>query len=174
MISFRHQTINLTDNRTNLLNSFDEKFYIAECDFGKGLFAKKPIKEGEVIFEFTGELVNFKQTINRQDNFGDPLQIDKDLYINLEEPVRFINHSCNPNTGIKNDVILIALKDIWKGEELYFDYSTTMDEAHWIMQCRCGHTNCRKIIKDFKYLPYQIKQRYLSQNIVQKFIAIQY
>lgn len=174
MKSCSTQGINFISDETNFSNDLTEKFYIAECSFGRGLFAKRDIRKGEVIFMFTGKLIDFNQTVNKQDNFGDPLQIGKNLYINLEEPMRFINHSCNPNTGIKNDIVLIALKDIRKGEELYFDYSTTMDEDHWVMQCKCGNTNCRKVIKDFKYLPSQLKEKYLTLNIVQNFITSQY
>lgn len=168
------QQISLSSAKVNLLNDFSDKFYIAECEFGRGLFSNKNIRKGENIFEFTGRLINFQQTLEATDNFGDPLQIGKDLYINLEKPMRFINHSCNPNTGIVNDTTLIALRDIQKGEELYFDYSTSMDEDHWVMQCKCGEANCRKVIKDFKYLPLPVKQKYFKLNIVQKFIAIQY
>lgn len=168
------EAIHLSNAKFNLSNDFRNKFYIAECEFGRGLFSKKDINKGEVIFKFTGKLINFKQTLETTDNFGDPLQIGKDLYISLEEPMRFINHSCNPNTGIINNITLIALKNIQKGEELYFDYSTSMDEDHWVMQCMCGEVNCRKIIKDFKYLPLQTKEKYLNLKIVQKFIAVQY
>lgn len=168
-----NQPIHLLNDKTNLSSNLSDRFYIAQCNFGRGLFAKKAIKKGEEIFKFTGKTISFKQTLEREDNFGDPLQIDKDLYLNLEEPVRFINHSCNPNTGIKDNVILIAFDYIQKGEEIYFDYSTTMDEDHWVMQCKCGNTNCRNTIRDFKYLPAQIKQKYLDLNIVQKFIAVQ-
>lgn len=168
------QAINTCNIKVNLSNDFRNIFYIAECDFGKGLFSKRDIKKGENIFNFTGKLITFKQTLEATDNFGDPLQLGKNLYINLEEPMRFINHSCNPNTGIINDVTLIALRDIQEGEELYFDYSTSMDEDYWVMQCMCGEANCRKTIKDFKYLPLQAKQKYLNLNIVQKFIAVEY
>lgn len=174
MKSSPSQPINLATAKVNLSNDFSDIFYIAECDFGKGLFCKKDINKGENIFKFTGKLINFNQTLEATDDFGDPLQIGKNLYVNLEEPMRFINHSCNPNTGIINDVTLIALRDIQKGEELYFDYSTSMDEDYWVMQCMCGEANCRKTIKDFKYLSVQAKQKYLNLNIVQKFIAVQY
>jgi hypothetical protein len=169
-----NQIIRLLNDRDNLVSNFSDRFYIAQCDFGRGLFAKRVIKKGEEIFKFTGEIINFQQTLNRENDFGDPLQIGKDLYLNLKEPMRFINHSCNPNTGIKNDVFLIALEKIQKGEEIYFDYSTSMDEDYWIMHCECGNKNCRKIIKDFRHLPPQIKQKYLDLKIVQKFIAVQY
>lgn len=169
-----NQVIHLLNDKNNLFSNFNDGFYIAQCNFGRGLFAKRVFKKGEEIFKFTGEIINFQQTLNRENDFGDPLQIGKDIYLNLEEPMRFINHSCDPNTGIKNDVFLIALKNIQKGEEIYFDYSTSMDEDYWIMHCECGNENCRKLIKDFKHLPPQMKQKYLDLKIVQKFIAVQY
>lgn len=174
MKSSQIQTINLAAAKVNVSNDVSNIVYIAECDFGKGLFCKRDIKKGEIIFKFIGKLITFKQTIEAADEFGYPLQIGDNLYINLEEPMRFINHSCNPNTGIINDINLIALRDMKKGEEIYFDYSTSMDEDYWVMQCMCGEANCRKTIKDFKYLPLQAKQKYLNLNIVQKFIAVQY
>jgi hypothetical protein len=44
------QTINLAAAKVNLPNDFRNIFYIAECDFGKGLFSKIDIKKGENIF----------------------------------------------------------------------------------------------------------------------------
>lgn len=160
-------------------NSFIEttvskKFYIKACDFGKGLFANVDIKKGEEILLFTGALIDFDQAVAMGDKQGNALQIGYDLYLDTEEPARFVNHSCEPNAGIKNNVVLVAIKDITKGEEVYFDYSTTMDEDEWTMECGCGNKNCRKIIKDFKYLPVKEKRKYLKLNVVQHFIASQY
>lgn len=169
-----NQLIHLLNDKPNLFSNFNDKFYIDKCDFGRGLFAKRVMKKGEEIFKFTGETINFKQTLDKEINFGDPLQIGKDMYLDLEEPMRFINHSCNPNAGIINNVTLITVEDIQEQGEIYFDYSTTMDEDHWVMQYKCGNANCRNTIRDFKYLPAQIKRKYLNLNIVQNFIAIQY
>jgi hypothetical protein len=151
------------------------KFYVAKSKFGKGLFAKKDIKVGENILIFTGGIINFDQAILKAPPYeGDALQIGKNTYVNLEPPGRFVNHSCEPNAGIKNDIELVALRNIKAGEEIYFDYSTTMDEDYWSLQCGCGNTNCRKVIKDFKHLPHYVKRKYLDLDIVQKFIAVQY
>jgi len=163
-------------NRSSFLKTpINKKFQIENCKFGKGLFAEVDIKKEEEILRFTGDLVSFEQAVTKDlKNQGDPLQVGKNIYINLEEPGRFVNHSCSPNAGIKNDFILVALKDIRRGEEIYFDYSTTMDEDFWVMQCECGNANCRNIVKDFKYLPSKVKRKYLDLNVVQQFIAIQY
>jgi hypothetical protein len=105
---------------------------------------------------------------------GNPLQIGPDRYIDLEEPGRIVNHSCNPNAGIRDDVQLIAIKDIQKDEEIRYDYSTTMDDGHWTLKCKCNEPNCRKVIKDFKHLPPDVQQKYITLGIVQKFIAEKY
>lgn len=85
------------------------------------------------------------------------IQVGKDKYLGPSGDYDdFFNHSCNPNSGIKikgNRVILIAIKNIKKGKEITWDYSTTMDEDEWEMCCMCKIKNCRKIIRDFKYLP---------------------
>lgn len=60
----------------------------------------------------------------------------------------------------------MAIKDIEKGEEITWDYSTTMDEDIWEMDCNCGSKKCRKRIRDFKYLPKEIKERYVKLGIV--------
>ncbi len=85
----------------------------------------------------------------------------------------FVNHSCNPNSGIKvtnRKVILIAIKNIQEGQEITFDYSTTMDEDDWEMDCNCGSQYCRKKIKDFKHLSKKIQEKYIRLGIVPKFI----
>ncbi len=149
----------------------NNKIYIGDTDVGKGVFAKRLIKKGEKILKFTGRIVNAGQINKEKSRRGDPLQISDNKYIDLEEPGILANHSCNPNVGIKNDKILIALKNIKKGEEIRYDYSLTMDKSEWVMKCKCYQKNCRKIVKDFKYLPKQLQKKYLKLGIVQKFIA---
>lgn len=162
----------LTAAKFNKLNS---KVYVAQCKFGHGLFAKQNIVAGEKIMTFVGEVIDFEKAISKGSQYeGDPLQIGKDLYMNLEEPGRFVNHSCEPNAGVTNDVELIALQNINAGEEIFFDYSTTMDEDYWEMPCGCGTPSCRKVIKDFKHLSQSLKRKYLELNVVQKFITLQY
>ncbi len=156
-----------------------DKFYVGETNVGKGLFAKRKINAGEEILIFEGSAVTSKQA-ERLDlekygkSMGNALQTGKDRYIYLKEPGRIANHSCNPNAGIKDDIKLVAIRDIPKGEEIRWDYSTSMDEDYWTMKCRCGEKNCRRVIKDFKYLPRDLRGRYLRLGIVQSFIVKQY
>lgn len=154
-----------------MMRVMSDKVYIGESKIqDKGIFAKKDIKKGEKILEFIGLVANFAQ-----DNPGDhSIQIDVDRFMDLDEPGRSINHSCNPNAGIMNDITLVAIKDIKIGEEIFIDYSTTMDEDYWTMECNCREPNCRGKIKDFKHLPEKLRKKYLDLGIVQKFIKRQY
>jgi hypothetical protein len=57
------------------------------------------------------------------------------------------------------------------GEEIRYDYSTTMDEKSFTMACRCGAPECRQVVEDFAELPAGIQQYYLSRGLVMGFIA---
>jgi len=65
----------------------------------------------------------------------------------------------------------VALRSIEPGEEIRFDYSTTMIQDHWTMECRCGQPTCRRVILDFHHLPPITQNRYLQLGIVQRFVV---
>jgi len=45
-----------------------------------------------------------------------------------------------------------------------------MAEDYWEMDCRCGAKNCRGKIRDFKYLPRDLQERYINLGIVPDFV----
>lgn len=148
-----------------------EKFEIKESgSLGRGLFATQLIKKDEQILEFTGPIISFEETLQKGDKEANPLQIGPIEYIDIQEPGVLVNHSCSPNAGVRNDKFLVAIEDIQPFIEIVFDYSTTMDEDSWTLECKRGCPNCRHIIKDFKYLPLNVQKNYLKLNIVQSFI----
>jgi hypothetical protein len=58
---------------------------------------------------------------------------------------RYINHSCHPTSlGIGED-IEIAVRDIHVGEQLTSEYGTLNVTAN--LQCRCGASTCRGVIR---------------------------
>ena len=144
---------------------------ILRSKFGKGLFAKKDIDAGTVLCKATGKKINFEQTLLLKEKESHTLQIDFDKYILCEPPFLYSNHSCNPNCAVNSSFELFALRKIKAGEELFWDYSTSMLERHWTMKCNCGEKNCRKIVRDFDLLPKYLQQQYLEKNIVFSFIV---
>jgi hypothetical protein len=150
-----------------------EIFEIKESgSLGRGLFAAKLIKKGEQILEFTGPIISTEEVLQKPpDKLSCPLQIGPTEYIDIEEPGVLANHSCSPNAGVKNDRYLVAIEDILLGQEIFYDYSTTMDENDWTLECKCESPNCRHIIGDFRHLPIEVQKKYLDLNVVQSSIA---
>ncbi|MBI2814556.1 MAG: SET domain-containing protein-lysine N-methyltransferase [Opitutae bacterium] len=145
--------------------------YVGECALGQGLFAGRDFGAGEEILQLTGPLISLAETISMGEQEANPLQIGIGKYIDMEEPGVFLNHSCEPNAGIVKSRTLIALSSIEAGEEIRYDYSTTMDENRWTMVCLCGAKGCRGLVQDFRLLPFELQSSYLRRGVVQEFIA---
>lgn len=143
---------------------------------GLGVFANKNFKKGEIIFEFHGNFYSYEEIPQSEEIENHCVQIDKNLYLGPSGDIDdFFNHSCNPNAGLKiinknKKTLLVAIKKIKKGDEITWDYSTTMDENNWEINCNCGNKNCRGRIRDFKYLPLTVQKKYLKLKIVPEYI----
>jgi len=142
------------------------KYVVRDCGTGRGVFACETIVDRSVIMRYSGPLLRYEQTSPTTL----ALQIGPDLYIGESGAADdFVNHSCDPNAGMLIDgqeVRLIALRDISMGEQITFDYSTTMDEDDFEFDCLCGLPECRGRIRDFKHLPAGIQSRYANLGIV--------
>ena len=149
----------------------NQTLLIDECEFGLGVFARRAIRCSETILAFGGPVIDFAETKRRGEWECRAIQIGQNRYIDTLPPGVFVNHSCAPNAGVRNDRELVALRSIHPGEEICFDYSTTMEEQSFRMHCGCGTPECRHIIGDFSDLPPAVQQRYLSQGLVMRFIA---
>jgi len=146
---------------------------IQQSKFGKGLFATKDIAANTVLCTVTGQKLTFQQTIALNERESHSLQIGLDQYILCDSPFLYSNHSCEPNCALNAQLQLFALQDLKKGEELFWDYSTSMLERHWTMKCSCGSKHCRRLITDFDLLPETLQAIYLEKGIVLPFIAAQ-
>jgi len=144
---------------------------VADCPLGRGLFAVDGFRENERILVLKGPRYGREDPIHETEEGANLLQTGRRSYILLRELGVFANHSCDPNAGIRSNRHLVAIRDIAAGEEIRFDYSTTMDEDFWTMDCCCGSQSCRGLIRDFHTLPPALRQRYLDLDVVQGFIA---
>jgi uncharacterized protein len=147
-----------------------ETYFVAKCDLGLGVFANRTILPGEIILAIEGPLIDFAETKRRGPRECMALQMGDDLYIDTQAPGVLVNHSCNPNAGIKRSRYLVALQPILEGQQICYDYSTTMEEGSFTMVCRCGDPRCRKVVRDFSTLPTSLREKYLTERIVMKFI----
>jgi uncharacterized protein len=129
---------------------------------GRGVYAIRPIKKGEVVIEYKGEMVTWKQAEKRHPhNPDDP---DHTFFFHIDDKhvidaayggnaARWINHACKPNCESDIDeeryrVFIKALRRIAPGEELFYDYGLVIDEPYTKklkkqFACRCGAKRCR-------------------------------
>jgi uncharacterized protein len=142
---------------------------IRNCQFGKGIFAMKNFKIYDKILAISGRSINYSDTLDLDEKESYSLQIETNKYILLSEPSCYINHSCEPNVGIMSNTF-VAIKEIEIGCEIFFEYSTSMLERSWSMDCKCGSHKCRGLIQDFDLLPQELQEKYLQLNIVLPFI----
>ena len=147
------------------------KTYLSESVTGSGVFARDRIIKGKKIIDFHGSIIKFEELPTPYKDVEDHyVQIGRYLYMGPSGGTDdFINHSCDPNSGLVingEKVSLIAIRDIEIGEEIVLDYSTTMNEDDWEMNCDCESPNCRGKIRDFKYLPKQLQKKYARLDIV--------
>src|SRR5215213_4720535 len=99
---------------------------IRKSKFGKGLFTTRNITANTLLCAVTGPLLRFHETIKLNERESHCLQIEQDQYILCDPPFLYSNHSCEPNCGLNAQLQLFALRDLKKGEELFWDYSTSM------------------------------------------------
>lgn len=139
---------------------------------GKGLFALKDIKKDEVVADFSnGKIYKVQKASDLPKDVADyAIQFGENEWVDTQEEGRFLNHSCDPNCGVKGKFQIVAMRDIKEGEELTFDYEITED-SDWRMQCKCGSKLCRKVIGAHKNMPESIKKKYkgyISEWLVKK------
>lgn len=114
----------------------------------KGVFAARDFKKGDIVLKWSKDSIISKDRFTRlsEDEKNHTFLINKNRYLILKSPEKFVNHSCNANTYVKS-MADIALRDIKKGEEITSDYSKDNYDEDWEMKCNCGEKNCKKIIR---------------------------
>ncbi len=113
---------------------------------GKGVFALRDFKKGEVVLHWNISHTLPKEKVDQMtDEEKKYISFLNDKYVVMQEPEKYVNHSCEPNTTAKN-FCDVAIKDIRKGEEITTNYTEELP-PDTSMKCNCGSKNCRKIIR---------------------------
>ena len=127
---------------------------------GKGVFSVAPLKKGEMVIEYKGEIIDWKEALRRHPH--DPSDPDHTFYFHIDEhnvidakyggnAARWINHACTPNCEadeVDGRIFIKALRAIKPGTELFYDYGLIIDEPYTPklkkqFECRCGTKGCR-------------------------------
>jgi len=128
--------------------------------FGRGAFAKQAIRRGELIAAFDGAVYDGEFDDWTDDLLNHVIQIGKEKWRDSKGIARLLNHSCDPNCGIKGLTRIVAMRDIAAGEQLTWDYEMTEKSSWWRLRCRCGSDLCRKRIGNYSNLPRAVRRKY--------------
>jgi uncharacterized protein len=118
---------------------------------GFGVYAVEAMAAGEVVSVWGGYIVDAQQLETLpHDVQQHSVQIEEGLYsatIGGAETADFINHSCDPNLGLRGQITLVALREIEVGEEVCFDYAMTDCTPYDEFECHCGTAACRGTVR---------------------------
>lgn len=129
---------------------------------GRGVFASRPIRRGQLILIMRGKRRRMRYRTPIDLRIGaNWVPIAKDIWIEPVFPIRFMNHCCEPNAGFKSPRHLYAMRDIMVGEEITIDYSAIEYVRFWSMPCSCGASRCRGTVRSVHFLTEQTYQGYL-------------
>src|SRR5215467_8818959 len=117
---------------------------------GTGLFTDAPIPAKQKLGECTGERISLREARRRVKGLKKIAIVEMDKGAVDESSrggglVRYINHSCDPNSYIRiayNRVEFYTRRAIKPGEELTCDYGASQHNGK--LPCRCKSPNCRK------------------------------
>jgi|WetSurMetagenome_2_1015567.scaffolds.fasta_scaffold02386_9 uncharacterized protein len=148
---------------------------------GAGIFAGTDIRKGELLSIFGGKVMLIDEMYQLPEDLQRfTMQIEERFVLGpagtVPEDTDYFNHSCDPNSGFRGQVFLVAMRDISAGEEITFDYAMTVSESVgsemvFSMECRCGSSLCRKRITEQDWMLPELHARYgsyFSQYIREK------
>jgi len=118
------------------------KFALKRTSIGLGLFTNRRIAKGDLVIEYTGELLSNEEADTRNSRYL--FQVNRRWTVDgsgRENLSRYINHSCRPNCVAYTSrlkILIYAKRSIAAGEELSYDYGKEyFDEFIKPRGCAC-------------------------------------
>ncbi len=145
----------------------DPRLEVGASDIhGVGLLARATIQAGEVVVVWGGYLFTtpeIEQGLARLDSIA---EIGEGLYLagthaDPKSPNDYINHSCDPNCWLVDEVTIAARRDIAPGEDVTIDYALFSSRLDWNIECcECGSNVCRGILTTDDWKKQDLQSRY--------------
>ena len=113
---------------------------------GNGLFALRSFERGEVVLRWNLSLTIPNEEVAsltvEEQRYLHPL--DQHRSVVVQRPERFVNHSCDNNTVVR-EFCDVAIRTIEPGQEITSDYSSDGSGASF--NCSCGSKDCRLLVR---------------------------
>lgn len=137
---------------------------------GVGVFAREKIARGEMVMEFGGQRISREEALSGDYRIRSVWPIAEDVFLALPESDsepsldENLNHSCDANTWLVDEVTIKAKRDIEAGEEITLDQGTwNFDDPLYIEDgtpCSCGSDHCRQTLTEQDWKRADVRERY--------------
>jgi hypothetical protein len=134
---------------------------------GKGIFARDIITKGEAVVIWGGNVFVIEDVKSGKLKPGTIAAISEhhvlaSPYEAPDSPDQYLNHSCDPNLWMQDEVTLKARTDILLDEELSADYAMWEWDENWLASwiCNCGSALCRGTIRGKDWKLAELQKRY--------------
>lgn len=149
---------------------------------GVGVIATVPIKAGEKLMEFGGQPITAADIETELYRMRSIWRVGEDQFLALLESDPMpsldenLNHSCDANSWLTDDVTLSARRDLAVGEEITLDQGTwNFDDEEYVWDqphCSCGAQGCRARLgnDDWRLPDVQARYKRHFHSFVQRMI----
>jgi uncharacterized protein len=146
---------------------FHEALIVASSQIsGIGIFTVRPIHVGEIVMIWGGRLFTRAEVKLGRAKPHSLSGYDEHRYLghSLEDPDSidyFLNHSCDPNLWMLDEITIAARRDISSGEELTADYACWEIDIDWRLEpCTCRSKLCRRTVTGKDWANEDLQRRY--------------
>jgi hypothetical protein len=125
--------------------------------------ATKDLQEGIAVQKFEGPII--KCDLRGATSIPEEVPEEEICYMLIvddftilipKSDARYMNHSCDPNCEIGNDLVVRTTKPVASGEELTFAYNIVKEgedpgawDPRWSFSCQCGAPNCQGTVDKY-------------------------
>ena len=124
------------------------------CSYGKCLVATSFLSKDVIIQKLEGPISSWNMI--SEDEICYAILIGNNEWMIIQTDARYINHSCDPNCKIDNELRLVTIRPVKEGEELTISYNIVNEgedpgfwDPRWSFKCCCRAKNCQKIIDKY-------------------------
>jgi uncharacterized protein len=130
---------------------------------GRGCLSVANIPEGTTVIIWGGVVLSPDDVLSGRAKANTAVRIGEDLFIasRPEDPLTidgFMNHSCDPNVWLVDEVTLVTRRPLRAGDELTIDYAMWGELESWI--CCCGSPLCRGRLHADDWRRAELQERY--------------
>ncbi len=149
----------------------DPRLYIKQSAIhGRGIFTNADIQKGEMVMIWGGRVVSKTEYKDEDFRPATVVPISDTHYLGIPSTVisecidELLNHSCDSTCGLRDEVTMVARREIKKYEEITLDSALWDADEEWGYTdegvCHCKSLYCRGKITAADWKRKDVQERY--------------